>query len=140
MSLFIVDASVAVKWFLPEAHSQEAQRLLNGIHILFVPDLVFSEVGNILWKRVRVGDITSEEAHNILQTFGTLPLQVSPSWPLTLAALEIACRLQRTVYDSLYLALAVREQGVMVTADEKFYNALQNSPLVPYLCWIGDIP
>ncbi len=56
---------------------------------------------------------------------------VSPSWPLALSALTIACQAQRTVYDSLYLALALRESAVMVTADEKFYNALQATPLAP---------
>src|SRR4051812_33033498 len=118
MSRYVVDASVAIKWFLPEIHSEAAQRLLSEDHTLLIPDLLFSEVGNILWKRVRNGELTSEEAATLLQTLGGLPLIVSPSWPVVALALEIACRTFRTVYDSLYVALAISEKAVLVTADE----------------------
>ena len=53
MSLFVVDASVAIKWFLPEIHSDAALPLLAHKHLLHAPDLIFSEFGNVLWKRVR---------------------------------------------------------------------------------------
>ena len=129
MSRYVVDASVAVKWYLPEIHDAEARRLLTGAAELFVPDLIFSEVSNILWKRVRSTQMLETEAETVLQSLGALPLTVSPSWPLALPALTIACQTQRTVYDSLYLALALRENAVMVTADEKFYNALQATQL-----------
>lgn len=140
MSRFVVDASVALKWFLPEIHDAHARRLLTGGHNLLIPDLLFPEVGNILWKRVRAGDITRVEADTILQTLGGLPLVVHPSWPLVTVALAIACQAGRTVYDSLYLALAVQENALMVTADEKFYNALQSSPLLISVMWVENIP
>jgi predicted nucleic acid-binding protein len=140
MSRYVVDASVAVKWYLPEVHDLSARRLLTGTEDLLVPDLIFSEVGNILWKRVRSQQMSEAEAQTVLQSLGTLPLVVSPSWPLALSALMIACQAQRTVYDNLYLALAVRENAIMVTADEKFYNALQATPLAPSVLWVEDIP
>ncbi len=140
MSRYVVDASVAVKWYLPEIHDVHALRLLTGSNTLFAPDLIFSEVGNILWKRFRAGQMSEPEAQAVLRSLGALPLSVAPSWPLTLSALTITCQVQRTVYDSLYLALAVRENAVMVTADEKFYNALRATPLAPYLLWIEHIP
>lgn len=140
MSRYVVDASVAVKWYLPEIHDTEARRLLVGELELFVPDLLFPEVGNILWKRVRFGEMLATEAEAVLESLGALPLTVSPSWPLALSALTIACQTQRTVYDSLYLALAVRESAVMVTADEKFYQALQATSLKSYLMWVEDLP
>ncbi len=129
-----------MKWYLPEIHDVPARRLLTGSEELLVPDLLFSEVGNILWKRVRAGQMVEGEAQTVLTSLGALPLSVSPSWPLVLPALAIACQTQRTVYDSLYLALAVRESAVMVTADEKFYNALQATPLRPYVLWVEAIP
>jgi predicted nucleic acid-binding protein len=140
MSRFVVDASVAVKWFLPEIHDVPARRLLGGGHTLIVPDLLFPEVGNILWKRVRAGDIAAPQADTILQTLGAMPLIVHPSWPLVTVALTIGCQSGRTVYDSLYLALAIQKMAPMVTADEKFYNALQASPLASSLLWVEDIP
>jgi predicted nucleic acid-binding protein len=140
MSRYVVDASVAIKWYLPEIHDSEAQRLLSGGHDLLAPDLLFAEVGNILWKRVRAEQMTDMEAQTILQSLGDLPLLVVPSWPLVLLALEIACQTQRTVYDSLYLALAVREQAVLVTADAKFVHSIQITPMARYILWVEDIP
>jgi predicted nucleic acid-binding protein len=139
VSRFVVDASVAVKWFLPELHADAAQRLLDGGHALLVPDLLFAEAANLLWKRVRRQEITGEEAAATVQALGVLPLQVSASWPLVLLALEIACRTQRTVYDSLYLALAVHESCAMVTADRKLYDAIQGGPLAPHIGWIEEM-
>ncbi len=140
MTRYVVDASVAVKWYLPEIHDAAALRLLHDGVELLAPDLIYSEVGNILWKRVRAGDMTSAEADAVLQSFGRLGLDISPAWPLVLSAFEIACRTQRMVYDSLYMALAVRESALLVTADEKFRNAIAGTPLAAHLLWVADIP
>lgn len=128
MTRYVVDASVVIKWFLPEVHDLEARRLLHGGVELLVPDLAYCEVGTILWKRVRAGDLTASEAEAVIHTLGRLALIVSPSPPLILQALVIGCETQRTVYDSLYIALALRENALLVTADEKLYNALQTTP------------
>lgn len=140
----VVDASVAIKWFLPEIHDQFARRLLDGERFagdqrLQVPELFFCEVGNILWKRSRRGEMTPEKAQAILDSLVTLPFNVHSHRSLMEAALTIASEMARTVYDSLYLALAIREQTVMITADERFHNALQNGPLAAYLLWIEEI-
>jgi len=139
MNRYVVDASVAIKWYLPEIHDAAAARALAGGNDLLAPDLIFSEVGNILWKRIRSGELSEAEAQAILQSLGSLPITVTASWPLVLAALTIACQTQRSVYDSLYLALAVRESAVMVTADQRFYNVLQTTPMQPYVLWVEDV-
>jgi predicted nucleic acid-binding protein len=135
----VVDASVAAKWYLPEIHADLALGLLDGSHLLAAPDLLYAEVGNILWKRVRHGDITEEDATAIFQNLGSLPLIWHPLWPLSVVALEIACRTGRTLYDSVYLALAVQENVPVVTADQRFYNALQGSTLTAFILWIEDL-
>ena len=140
MSQYVVDASVGIKWYLPEVHDVAARRLLSGQHDLWVPDLIFPEVGNILWKRVRAGQLTEAESQEVLNSFVDLNLTVVASSSLVLPALTIACQAQRTVYDSLYLALAIREQAVMVTADEKFYNAIKSTPLAVFVLWVENIP
>jgi predicted nucleic acid-binding protein len=48
MSLFVVDASVGVKWFVPEVHSDAARRLQDPVHQLHVPTLFDVEIGNIV--------------------------------------------------------------------------------------------
>jgi predicted nucleic acid-binding protein len=136
----VVDASVAVKWFVSEVHTEKAERLLDGSWVLLAPDLLYAEVTNILWKRVRGGLMDSEEARVALETLLVFPLRVFPSSPLSLAALEIAVQTDRTAYDSPYVALAVREGAPLVTADQRLYSALSSGPLAPNLVWVGDLP
>ena len=135
----VVDASVVIKWHVTEVHTDAALRLLrDDAPALHVPDLVFPEVGNILWKKVRRGDLTEEQARGIGHLVAVAPLAVHPSAPLLEAALEIAMRTGRTVYDSLYVALAVQMDGRLVTADEKLYNALKDGPLGAHILWVED--
>ncbi|OFW37311.1 MAG: hypothetical protein A3F70_06700 [Acidobacteria bacterium RIFCSPLOWO2_12_FULL_67_14] len=53
MSLFVVDASVVVKWCVPEVHSDAARRLLAKPHEYVAPDLLFAETANTIWKKMR---------------------------------------------------------------------------------------
>ncbi len=67
----VVDASVAVKWVLEEPHTSEATALLaeweeGGVEIL-APALLSYEVSNALFKRVRRGELTIEEAKTGLE-------------------------------------------------------------------------
>src|SRR5687768_14730384 len=103
MKKAVVDASVACKWFVPEVHSEAATRLLETEIALCAPDLIFPEFGNILWKKVRRGEITRDEAAEILAAFSAIPLDIHPSAVLLAGAFELAVELDRSVYDSLYL-------------------------------------
>jgi len=137
----VVDASVVIKWHVTEVHSAAALRLLrDDAPALHAPDLVFPEVGNILWKKVRRGDLTDVQAREIGRLVVVAPLEIHPSSPLLEAALEIALRTGRTVYDSLYAAMAVQLDCRLVTADEKLYNALKGSPLGVRVLWVEDDP
>src|SRR5262249_46818336 len=95
-------------------------------------------VGNILWKKVRRGDLREDEARRIGRLVAAAPLTVHPSAPLLEAALEIAMRTGRTVYDSQYVALAMQLDSRLVTADERLYNALKDGPLGAYILWVED--
>ncbi len=140
MTRYVVDASVGIKWFVPEVHSELAQQLLSEENLLLVPDLFFPEIGNILWKRVRRGEDSPENARQTLSEFNHVPLEIYDSQPLTPAALEIAMQTDRTVYDSLYLALAVLRQCTMVTADSRLLNALANTSFSDKITSIESLP
>jgi predicted nucleic acid-binding protein len=94
---YVVDASVAVKWFVPEIHSETAARLLDETQELIAPDLLLPEFGNILWKKVQKGEITPETSRQILQNFKAVTLQTCPSEPLLELAVDMAISLRRTV-------------------------------------------
>lgn len=140
MTKYVVDANVAIKWILPEIYSDVALRLRNPNYQLLVPDFFFPEIGNILWKRVRKGEMTLQEATRDLTVIQGLPLTVDYSFSLMTDALEIATRVDQAVYDCVYLSLAVKHNCKMVTADQRFYNALKHDRLSVYLCWIINLP
>ena len=138
MTRLIVDASVAIKWVVPEEHSEEAYSLLAEGRDLRSPDLLWAESGNILWKKWRRKELTSQEVGELLTELRRYPLRILPAEPLCDLAWEVAQRFDRSFYDSLYLALAVSDSCPFVTADRRLYNALRTAPDFD-LIWIGDV-
>jgi predicted nucleic acid-binding protein len=137
LSLYVVDANVVAKWFVPESLSEEAVALLDERHELASPDLLWPELGSVLWKKARAGQLTGRETTRILRALDQFPVTVFPSRLVLEGALEIALGTGRSVYDSVYVALAVALECQLVTADERLVNALQVGPLAPHVLWVG---
>ena len=132
---FVVDASVAAKWVLPEPGSHQARRLLRRYQEeeidLVAPHLLLVEVGNVLWKRVRRQELTAADARICYRRLlDDSPVLLDDPNTHT-AALELALAHGRTVYDSLYVALALERRCGLITADERLYAALQ--PAYPWI-------
>ena len=140
MKRVVVDASVAVKWFVPETHSEAAARLLEPRLFLSAPDLIGPEFVNTLWKKVWRRELAAAEAAEIVRAFPAAGIEIHPSGELLSAALELAGVLDRTVYDCLYLALAVAQNATLVTADAKFHATVTRSPFADAIRWIEDEP
>lgn len=139
MSRFVVDASIAVKWYLGEVHAKAARRILEADSVLLVPGLFFAEVGNALWKRARLGEFSAADVAATLEALGRVPFDVRSTRSLVPAAMQIALRLGCTVYDAIYLALAQQEDVMAVTADRRLRQAVIGSTLGRYLLWVEDI-
>jgi predicted nucleic acid-binding protein len=135
----VVDASVAVKWFVEEVHADAARYLLADVYALYAPDLLWPECGNILWKKVQQGELTAQEARLIREGLELQPLHIAPCRLLFEPALEIALDTGRTVYDSCYLALAMLTESPLVTADQRLFNALRHTDYTPYLIWVAEL-
>ncbi len=101
---------------------------------------MFAETGNILWKYVLRSECSHGKAVTILRELKALSIKVWNTPQIAEEALEIACRTKRTFYDSLYVALAVKNNCQMVTADLKLYNALKETSSKKHILWIEDIP
>lgn len=96
MTLFVLDASVAVKWFLlsaeplkPEAMTLLARRMEGEIEFI-VPDLFWAELGNILWKATRQARCTAVEAEGFLERAREQDFPTVPCGELLNRALAIA--------------------------------------------------
>lgn len=136
---YVIDASVAAKWLLTEEHTDEAENLLVEGIALSAPDLLYTEIGNALWKRVRAREMTLDMGREALVRLREIDVIVTPASLLLDHAFELACEHRRTVYDSIYLALALQEDSVLVTADQRFYNAMRRTPLADKVEWIGGM-
>jgi predicted nucleic acid-binding protein len=136
----VIDASVAVKWLIPEQHADAARRALTGRYSLLAPDLIWPEVGNTLWKKALRGELTVEQMLGLFSDLSRAPMEVFASRALAARASTLALQYRRPFYDSLYVALAYQRRSPLVTADRRLYNALRPTPLAEHLLWIEDIP
>jgi predicted nucleic acid-binding protein len=133
-----VDASVAVKWFAEEIYTPEALLLSNSLVPLVGPELILAEVASSLLKKVRRGEFRREMVHRSLDlladrlvTFSTLGMERR--------CFDLADRHGCSLYDGLYMLIALEIGGRLVTADQRLHNAL-NVAYAESLLWIGDVP
>ncbi|THJ25155.1 MAG: type II toxin-antitoxin system VapC family toxin [Nitrospira sp. CG24E] len=139
MSGYVVDASVAIKWFIPEVHSDVALRARRSRERLHVPAFMTLELGSVIAKKIRRGELTREDGKNILKELQHLPFQRHADERLFPAAYALALDTQQSLYDCLYLALAEAVDGRMITADRKFYNAVTGGTYSCRLMWVEDL-
>jgi len=143
VSTFVIDASVAVRWFLDSKDEQLVDQALDlldrhekGDVEFVVPDLFWAELGNVFWKAAWKGRCSPSEAERSLLIMRSSKLLTIPSQGLLQQAFQIACDWGRTFYDSLYVALAAESRNEFVTADEKLVNALGGRFPVK---WLGSV-
>ncbi|PYM83193.1 MAG: PIN domain nuclease [Candidatus Rokuibacteriota bacterium] len=140
MTRVVVDASVAVKWFVPEELSPEARMFLAAEYELLAPDLLWAELGNALWKKHRRRELDPRTARRLLRDFSRIRIEYHASERWTEMALDLAIRHGVTVYDGLYLALATGSGCRLVTADRRLHEACRKGPLRHLVDWVREIP
>ena len=138
----VIDASVLIKFYIPEILSGRAERLLAKVEKkeidLLAPDLIYPEAGNILWKKQRLKELTRPEVEEITDAILSLPLIIEASKSLLPLAVELAIAYRTTVYDALYLSLAKVYETTMTTADRKLVDALAKTDLKDSVLWLGS--
>jgi predicted nucleic acid-binding protein len=139
MSILVVDASVALKWVVEEDGSEAAVAL--AAQPLAAPTLLLVECANVLWVKLRRGELTPSETVERWQALREAPVELVPAAGLLDHALDLAIQLAQTVYDCLYLALAIRLDGQLVTADRRLADATRRDPgLSGRVRLLGDEP
>ncbi len=138
MKTAVIDASVVAAALFGETHGDAARAILVSGVQLRAPDLIYAELANVIWKRYHRGEIDETEAAGLMSDVMALLLEVAPSQQLAAPALELAMRTGRTVYDCLYVALAVQLKTVVVTLDRRLVNALSGGPLKSHVAFLGQ--
>ena len=141
MKQAVVDAGVAVKWAVPEAHSANAEGLLRDGTGLLAPGHWLAEVATALWAKSAVhGVMSRQQAIERIAWVSGLTVEVVPAGRLIVAATGIAFELQLTACDTLYLALAEQSGAALVTADRKLYEtASATNRFAELVVWVGDL-
>ncbi|PYS30824.1 MAG: hypothetical protein DMG11_03725 [Acidobacteria bacterium] len=142
MSDFIVDASVVAKWLLAEADSDLARSVIATHNYLRAPDLLVSELANVLWKRTSRKEITAQEATSmieiLLRDYLDVKVRLLPARILVEQAMRIAVAERQTVYDCLYLACAVQARCRLITADDRFVRSIKSPQLKQHIASLND--
>jgi predicted nucleic acid-binding protein len=125
----VVDASVALKWFIGEDGSDLAVALLSSGEPLIAPDLVLAEVCNAAWKSLRRHEIDQAQFDEVATDVTQVFQRLVPLDRLVRPAAALARALDHPVYDCFYLALAEAENVPLVTADRRLVAALGGTPL-----------
>ena len=138
MNVFVLDASVAAKWFNDEVHAEASLAVLDQPNELHAPDFFLIEFDNIICKWIRRGVVEAQEGTAIRQTMRQYPIELHPFSPLMNSAFAIANETRRSLYDCVYVALAVLLDGSMVTADRRLYDAIAPGPLAAHITWVEN--
>jgi predicted nucleic acid-binding protein len=142
LSGYVLDASVAAKWFLePEPYTQQAKSLYRahraGRVSFLAPVFFWFEIANVLWKAVRRRRISRNDAEvSLADLAATISIPTVSSVILRDDALTIALEYNCAVYDAGYLALAMNSGLPLITADERLVRSLAARFTVQ---WIGAL-
>lgn len=136
--VYVVDPSVAVKWYIPEEYSDSALDLLKKIEHpnvdFYAPSLFKIEFTNAIRKYVVKNLIDKEIADEILDEIERLPINfVDVTWERIKRAFQYAMKRSITVYDALYITIAKELGGKFITADKKVIQSTSGEASIIFI-------
>jgi predicted nucleic acid-binding protein len=139
VSIFVVDASLVIKWFVPEIHSEAARQWLGASHDYVAPDLLFCEAGNTVWKKVRRKELDADEGRQLVIDLAQVAVETVASRGLLQDAVALGLSAGVSAYDAMYLALAVRLETAVITGDDRLAHKIAKYPfLAPHVRRLQD--
>ncbi|HTP86150.1 MAG TPA: type II toxin-antitoxin system VapC family toxin [Bryobacteraceae bacterium] len=124
---FVVDCSVAAKWLLPEPGRAAAMELYRrharGEVSLIAPDLLLVEFASLLAKQSGRNLITEPQAREAYRLLWQHGLRLVDTRPRLFRALELALGQQLSLWDSVYVAVAVEYGCPVITADRRLFRS-----------------
>lgn len=125
----VLDCSVVLAWFIESEVRPETDALLDRVTVrgALVPPLWHVEVGNALWQAERRKRITYQAIVSSLGQLAAMPITTDEgmmvqAWGETL---RLARAENLTLYDAVYLELAIRKRAALATRDEALRHAAQ---------------
>lgn len=121
---YTIDASVLVKTVVDEEHSENALKLISDQRaVLYAPNILFSEVGSVLYKMTRRGIIEKIYATRAYENLLKLPIEIQDDdWKLFPSVLDMSLRLGLHFYDCLYIQTARKTGSMLLSSDQKLLS------------------
>lgn len=125
--MYVVDASVAAKWFFHENATEMASQIYDSMEqkriSVVVPDLFFVELASVWHRRVRNGSTGLSQAIRALENIRHLFFERCSDFEFADVAFEHATILKVSIYDAIYLSIAETYCAPLITADEVLIKA-----------------
>ena len=138
MKTVVVDASVAVCWFVREAGSPAANQLVrNDVHMI-APSLILPELANAVWKKWRRGQMDATQTQIAVREIHRFVPEIVDMVKLIEPAVILARETDHSVYDCLYVTLARQRDLQLVTLDQKLVAAFAGARDPSRVALIGD--
>jgi predicted nucleic acid-binding protein len=128
MPSFVLDTSIALKWFLADEEDRTDSLILlkniSDTNRPIVPWLWFYEIGNALTMAVRRNRIQIEQLEEMVLMLERMPIDIDTPDRGDLLRLSVLARKHAlTTYDAAYLSLALRENLPLATSDTALKRA-----------------
>jgi predicted nucleic acid-binding protein len=131
MSGFVLDASVALSWFLRDESDAYAEAVLEKLAKMeaSVPCLWLLEICNALTVLERRGRIKEAETGRALSLVRNLPIEMdeTPVEETVDGVTNLARRFKISAYDASYLELAIRRGLPLATLDRRLKAAAKRA-------------
>ena len=127
MKRFVIDTCALMRYFQPDgpvpAEVEDALRQAwERAAFVYAPQLLIAEVAHVLLKKERRGLLSTSECDRILADVLSLPFQWRDIVVLGADVLTLGRAHGLSAYDATFLALARRENAVLITADDRLAN------------------
>lgn len=133
MKFVVLDASIVAKWVFLESGSDKAERLFLRQDLFYVPDLFYVEMDAVISKKFRKRELNYEEAFLKREQIKQLAIHTVEHEEVSELAFEISITLPITIYDAMYLALAIKSDSILWTADDRLVRGMENTIFSNYV-------
>jgi predicted nucleic acid-binding protein len=138
VSDLVIDASVAVKWFVLEDGTDKAGEVLKSDRALLAPRLIVTEVANALARKSHQNLVTPREASEYVGVLPRFVAKLIDVDDLIETALEHSCSYRHPIYDFIYLEAARRSDTQLLTADGRFIARIDGTPLAKHVVSLSE--
>ncbi|HVC58518.1 MAG TPA: type II toxin-antitoxin system VapC family toxin [Candidatus Acidoferrales bacterium] len=109
------DSSVIIKYFTKEPNWEDVRaHIIKGFTLPFA----LNELGNALFKKMKLHEIGLTEATEILTSYQRVAATLNET-VYRAKALEISAEHKIAFYDALFLSAALKENAILVTCDKR---------------------